>query len=81
LAKIRQPVLDLYGSQDLEAVIDGAEARKRQLRKAGNPGSRQDMVQGANHFFQGLNEELTRRVRSWLNKYSEDKLAAPATSQ
>jgi len=67
LRNVRIPVLDLYGSEDLPGVIDFTE------RKAGfansNPGFRQIEVEGANHFFDGLEDELVETVSKWL----EDK--------
>ncbi len=66
LKKIKLPVFDLYGSEDLEPVLESAEARVA----AGNSGSipeyRQSRVSGANHFFQGHEEELLRQVLEWL---------------
>jgi pimeloyl-ACP methyl ester carboxylesterase len=70
LQKIKTPMLDLYGSRDLESVTDSAAARKQAVRKAGNPDYRQDEVPGANHFFQGLSPDLVRRVRSWLDGHA-----------
>jgi len=71
LAKVKTPLLDLYGSQDIESVLNTVDARKAALRSAGNPMFRQDMVPGANHFFRGLSPDLIRRVRSWLDRTSK----------
>lgn len=69
LEKIKLPVLDLYGSQDLEAVLRSARDRAQAARKAGNKDYRQVEVAGANHFFQGLETDLVRRVKSWLANF------------
>ncbi len=70
LKKIKLPVFDLYGSEDLEPVLESAESRAA----AGNSGSipeyRQTRVSGANHFFQGHEEELLRQVLEWLQAHA-----------
>ncbi len=70
LEKIKLPVFDLYGSEDLEPVLESAETRA----KAGNSGSipeyRQLRVNGANHFFQGHEEELVQQVLEWLQTHA-----------
>ena len=71
LEKIKLPVFDLYGSEDLEEVLESAESRA----KAGNSGSipeyRQTRVSGANHFFQGHEEELVQQVLEWLQTHAD----------
>ena len=71
LEKIKLPVLDLYGSDDLEEVLESVEARAA----AGNSGSipeyRQTRVSGAGHFFQGHEEELLRQVLEWLQAHAD----------
>lgn len=66
LKKIRIPVLDLYGSDDLDIVLDSVE-KKRQA-SAHNKGYTQKVVEGANHFFDGLNDELVDIVDDWTGK-------------
>ncbi|MCY4150282.1 MAG: DUF3530 family protein [Gammaproteobacteria bacterium] len=64
LKNVRVPVLDLYGSEDLPGVIDFTD---RKAQAAGsNPGFKQVEVQGANHFFDGLEDELVEIVSKWL---------------
>jgi pimeloyl-ACP methyl ester carboxylesterase len=70
LQKITIPVLDLYGSVDLDSVTSSAQDRKNAAMKAGNSFYRQTKVLGADHFFNGLDDELISLVRSWLVKYS-----------
>lgn len=70
IGKIKQPVLDIYGSQDLELVLNSATDRALAARKAGNKDYRQIMVTGANHFFQGTEADLIRHVKSWLSKHA-----------
>ncbi|HHJ14137.1 MAG TPA: alpha/beta fold hydrolase [Gammaproteobacteria bacterium] len=62
LKKITLPVLDIYGSRDFEPVMRAAPARR--ARAAG--GYRQVEVEGADHFFTGMQDTLLRQVRGWL---------------
>jgi len=71
LRKIDIPVLDLYGSQDLDRVRAGAPLRRKVARKAGNEAYRQMEVVGADHFFTGLEDELVRRIHGWLTRTAE----------
>lgn len=64
-ATLRAPVLDLYGELDQPAVIEGAPARAAVLRNV--RGSAQVQVAGADHFFAGLETELVRRTRLFLD--------------
>lgn len=64
LKNIRMPVLDLYGSEDLPGVIDFTD-RKAQAATS-NPKFQQIEVQGANHFFDGQEDELLAIVSQWL---------------
>ena len=68
LAKIKLPVYDLYGSRDLPQVLSSAKGRALAARKAGNEHYTQIEIEGANHFFDGLNDELLSRVRGWLQR-------------
>jgi pimeloyl-ACP methyl ester carboxylesterase len=58
------PVLDLYGSDDLEGVLGSAADRASQA--SGNPRYTQVVVDGANHFFDDMEDELYARVKAWL---------------
>ena len=61
---IRIPMLDLYGTQDLPDVINTAAARRNAA--AANPAYRQTEVDGADHFFEGEEEQLLDAVQTWL---------------
>jgi predicted alpha/beta-hydrolase family hydrolase len=63
--KFRAPVLDLYGEKDYPGVLDGAAARAATIRKI--RGSGQVQVAGADHFFSGMESELMRQVRQFLD--------------
>lgn len=66
LANITVPVLDLYGAFDLDGVRDSARARA--ASQADNRGYRQTVIAGADHFFQGLDTTLIKRVAGWLTQ-------------
>lgn len=68
LQKIHIPVLDLYGSDDLESVLKNVDARKAAAKQAGNTDYTQIRVDGANHFFDGHDDELVETVANWLNR-------------
>ncbi len=61
----KAPVLDLYGEKDLPSVLD--EAGKRAAAIRGIRGSGQVQVTGADHFFSGMEDEMVRRVRQFLD--------------
>ncbi len=63
---INVPVLDLYGSEDLPGVIDSAPRRLEAAHAGENSTYRQVRVDGANHFFDGRDQELVDEVNRWL---------------
>ncbi len=67
LSKITLPMLDLYGSQDLESVLTFAKARAASARKV-NKRYSQLQIPGADHFFTDMQDDLVKRVRDWLMK-------------
>ena len=67
--KISIPILDIYGSRDLDEVLQTSKARANAARRAGNTAYRQIEVQGADHFFNGLSDTLVARVRAWIDRF------------
>jgi len=67
LEKMSVPVLDVYGSKDYPAVLRMAPERRAMLEKAGNPQSAQQVIEGAEHYFNGHNDELVETINNWLN--------------
>lgn len=65
-AGFKAPVLDLYGEKDLPAVLGNAPDRAAAIR--GVRGSAQVQVAGADHFFNGMESELVRQVRLFLDR-------------
>jgi len=68
LEKIKLPVLDIYGDDDLEGIMKSVGARAEAAKKAGNKLYTQLEVAGSNHFFDGTEEELVEAVAGWLEK-------------
>lgn len=73
LEKISIPVLDLYGSRDLDGVLQSGKLRKSSAYKAGNQDYRQQKIEGADHFFTGLEDTLTRIIYGWLKSHFDNK--------
>jgi len=59
------PVLDIYGSDDLEGVLGSAADRAKQA--SGNSQYTQMVVDGADHFFNGMEDDLYVLVQNWLD--------------
>jgi pimeloyl-ACP methyl ester carboxylesterase len=71
LEKITVPVLDLYGSDDLDNVLASVKSRAAAAKKAGNKNYTQIKING-NHFFDGNEEALVETVAEWLEKSFTD---------
>lgn len=67
LEKINVPVLDLYGSEDLEEILASVDTRAAAAKKAGNKNYTQTKITG-NHFFDGHEDALVETVSNWLDK-------------
>lgn len=66
-AKVSLPFLDIYGSQDQEGVLQAVKQRGELLKKT-NPHYEQVKIEGADHFYVQFEDQLVKRVRSWLTK-------------
>ncbi len=64
LRNVHVPMLDGYGEKDLPSVLR-ADWRRR-LAIGSVPGSRQEMIAGADHFYTGKEKELTRVVDDFI---------------
>lgn len=62
----KAPVLDLYGEHDFPVVLELAAGRADAIRKV--RGSAQIRVAGADHFFYGMDNELVRNVKLFLDR-------------
>jgi pimeloyl-ACP methyl ester carboxylesterase len=70
MAKLKLPILDLYGQNDLPRVLEGAKQRAAGLKQKG---SLQVMVPGADHFFTSQEAALHEQIRTWLDKTLADQ--------
>ena len=68
LEKLRMPVLDIYGGQDLDDILRNAGRRKQAALKAKNKAYEQIKIEGASHFFTNMDDTLVKRIRGWLLK-------------
>ena len=64
--RIDIPVLDVFGSKDWSVIVGGADERRKQIER--NTGSAQVVISGAEHFFEGREDELVRIVAAFLDK-------------
>ena len=71
LEKINVPVLDLYGDEDLEDILNSSSARAESANKAGNKNYTQVKLPGSNHFFDGKEDELVESVAGWLDRLTD----------
>ena len=65
-SRLKMPVLDLYGENDLPGVLKTARQRGASLR--GKRGSTQVMSPRADHFFNGREAQLLNHVREFLDQ-------------
>ena len=65
IEKIKVPVLDLYGNEDLKEVLETTDARAAAAKKAGNKQYKQVEITG-NHFFDDQEDNLVEAVAGWL---------------
>ncbi len=77
LEKIKLPVLDLYGSRDLDTVLTSVDARVKAAHKAENADYRQQRIEGADHFFAGSESVLVNTVYGWLKSHFGPDKPAP----
>lgn len=79
LLNVKVPVLDIYGSESIEPVIKSVDRRAYIIYHTLDKNSRQIEVKGANHFFQGYENELLSAITGWLDRtapsYQSRKLA------
>jgi pimeloyl-ACP methyl ester carboxylesterase len=66
LDRMTVPVLDVFGDEDYPAVQSKAPERAAAVRTAGNALSSQVIVEGADHYFRGKDDELIAVVSAWL---------------
>lgn len=65
-ATFKAPVLDIYGEKDFPGVLELAAKRANAIKAV--RGSAQISVAGADHFFTGMDNELVRSVKPFLDR-------------
>ena len=68
IVKLKIPVLDIVGRLDRRVATKDAAARHRAAKQASLSNYHQVELSGADHFFDGLENTLIKRIRGWLNK-------------
>jgi len=69
LKKIKLPILDLYGSEDLPEVKESSPMRA--TAASHNKNYQQKVVKGANHFFENKDEKLVEVVKEALISFAK----------
>ncbi len=67
LTKLKLPILDIFGTNDIEPVLSSYKKRAAVAKKSGNKRYTQIIVKGADHFFAGKDESLVKNVSEWLD--------------
>lgn len=75
LLQVKVPVLDVYGSQTVTEILQSVDRRAFAVYQTGNDHSRQIEISGANHFFQGYEDELLQSIASWITMLVNQKQA------
>jgi len=71
LPKIKSPVLEIYGSDDLPEVMSSITDNASLAKSSGVKDYRQIKVDEADHFFKGKNDELVKQIAGWIKTYAE----------
>jgi len=71
LEKIKIPVLDVYGEEDLESILSSVSSRAMAAKKSGNKNYTQTKITGANHFFDDHEDHLVETIARWLKDLTE----------
>ncbi|NKB35944.1 MAG: DUF3530 family protein [Gammaproteobacteria bacterium] len=68
LEELDLPVLDIYGSRDMLEVRNAVHDRRLASRKGNNSAYQQMTIEGADHYYTGVDEVLIKRIQGWLQK-------------
>lgn len=72
LTQIQLPVLDIYGSNSIDHIVNSAPLRANAMAKTGNSSSRQVRIEGASHFYKGYEDQLLITITAWLAQTTGD---------
>lgn len=67
LARLDIPVLDVYGRLDFPEVSDKAHDRRMAVLESGTGSYDQRIIEGADHYFTGQQQQLVKVITEWLN--------------
>ncbi|MDH5634015.1 MAG: alpha/beta hydrolase family protein [Gammaproteobacteria bacterium] len=68
LKKIKKPVLEITGSEDLPDVLQTMKLKAQSAKDAGNKHYRVARIAGANHFLVGKEAELVKTITDYLEQ-------------
>ena len=72
IEKTKIPVLDIFGSRDFKNVINQAPDRRLAAKKGNNRQYAQLEIEGADHYYNKMEDVLIKRIRGWLDKAAPD---------
>ncbi len=72
ITKTKIPVLDIYGDRDFKNVIKRAPDRRLAAKKGNNERYTQLEIEGADHYFTGMEDILIQQILEWLDKAGSD---------
>lgn len=68
IGKSKIPILDIYGSGNYKDVIDQAPDRRLAAKKSNNRKYEQIEIEGADHYFNKMEDVLIKKILGWLDK-------------
>jgi len=69
LKKIKKPILDVSGSDDLPDVVKTKSLKATTAKKAGNINYQQVEIKDANHFLVGKETEMLEAIGKWIKQF------------
>ncbi|MEE9551782.1 MAG: alpha/beta fold hydrolase [Gammaproteobacteria bacterium] len=71
LEKIAIPVLDIYGSNDLDEVLRAVPDRRLAAHKSGNPIYTQFEIRDSDHIYAQYEQDLIVTIVNWLDQHNQ----------
>lgn len=66
LEKAALPILDIYGSDDMNFVLNTVDDRRLYASKVSTKYITQRMIEGADHYYSGYEQSVFRQITNWL---------------
>ena len=73
ILKMRQPVLDIYGSHADKYITDSADRRMYAISVRDIPSSKQVKVEGSDHFYEGFEDPLQQNITAFMDEITPHK--------